>query len=177
MSVHNVAKEIERAALNNAVFDFSDIGIKTDVIAESTAATGVTIDGVLLKDNAIAAPGAIKSSDVAGGVGYSSGAGGTVTQLTSKSTGVVINKVCGEITMNNAALAADAIVSFTMTNLYAAAGDVLVLNHISGGTVGAYTLNAQCASESAIINVANRSAGSLSEAIVIQFAVIRAVNT
>ena len=109
------------------------------------------------------------------GVGYATGAGGAVTQATNKSTGVTLNANCGQITMNNAALAADAIASFTLTNSKIAAGDVLVLNHLSGGTAGSYTLNAHSAAGSASINVANRSAGSLSEAIVIAFAVIKAV--
>ena len=110
------------------------------------------------------------------GIGYGAGAGGTVTQITSKATTVVLNKVCGAITTHNAALAAATIVSFTLTNSAIAATDVLVLNHISGGTINAYHLNAQCAAGSATINIRNNTAGSLSEAIVIQFAVIKGVN-
>ena len=107
--------------------------------------------------------------------GYITGDGGTVTQASSKSTAVTLNKKCGTVTMNNAALAADAIVSFTLTNSTIAATDVVVLNHASAGTAGKYALNAQAAAGSASINVTNISAGSLSEAIVIRFAVIKAV--
>tara|TARA_R100000278_G_scaffold123070_1_gene111139 strand:- start:958 stop:1380 length:423 start_codon:yes stop_codon:yes gene_type:complete len=107
--------------------------------------------------------------------GYITGEGGTITQATSKSTTVELNKKCGTITLNNAALAADAIVSFTLTNSTIAATDVVVLNHASAGTAGKYALNAQAAAGSASINVTNISAGSLSEAIVIRFAVIKAV--
>ena len=77
--------------------------------------------------------------------------------------------------MNNAALAADTIVSFTLTNTTIAATDVVVLNHASGGTAGKYVLNAQAAAGSALITVTNISAGALSEAIVIRFAVVKAV--
>jgi len=108
-----------------------------------------------------------------GAIGYGTGAGGTVSQSTSKSTGVTLNTSSGQITLNNAALAADTTVSFTLTNSAIAAGDVLVMNHISGGTAGSYVLNAQCAAGSASINVRNITAGSLSEAIVIQFALIK----
>lgn len=108
-----------------------------------------------------------------GSLGYATGNGGTVTQLTSKSTGVTLNKISGEITMDGAALAADTTVSFTLTNSTIAATDVLVPNHVSGGTAGAYTLNAQAAAGSASINVRNVTAGSLSEAIVIRFVVIK----
>lgn len=122
--------------------------------------------------------GSIKSTGTTGGVGYGTGAGGSVTQLTSKATATpAINKMCGQVTMNNAALAAATIVSHTLSNTSIAATDVLVLNHVSGGTVGAYTLNAQCAAGSATINVRNNTAGSLSEAIVYTFVVVRGVIT
>jgi len=107
--------------------------------------------------------------------GYITGEGGTVTQATNKSTGVTLNTKCGQITMTSAALAANTTVSFTLTNSTIAATDLLVLNHVSGGTAGAYNLNAQAGAGSASINVRNVTAGSLSEAVVIGFAVIKAV--
>jgi hypothetical protein len=107
--------------------------------------------------------------------GYITGEGGTVTQATSKATAVTLSKKCGQITLNAASLAADTTVSFTLTNSTIAATDLLVLNHVSGGTAGAYLLNAQCGAGSASINVRNITAGSLGEAIVIGFAVIKAV--
>ena len=110
-----------------------------------------------------------------GKVGYATGSGGTVTQATSKATGVTLSKSTGQITLNAAALNLDTTVSFTLTNTVIEAGDILILNHISGGTAGSYLLNAQSAAGSASINVRNITAGSLSEAIVIAFAVIKAV--
>ena len=107
--------------------------------------------------------------------GYITGEGGTVTQATSKATAVTLNKKCGKITMNAASLAAATTVTFTLTNSTIAATDLLVLNHVSGGTAGSYLLNAQAAAGSASINVRNVTAGALSEAIVIGFAVIKAV--
>ena len=106
--------------------------------------------------------------------GYITGEGGTVTQATSKSTGVTLDKRCGQVTMHNATLNADTTVSFTLTNSTIAATDLLVLNHVSAGTAGSYVLNAQCAAGSASINVRNITAGNLSEAIVIGFAVVKA---
>lgn len=107
--------------------------------------------------------------------GYATGAGGTVTQLTSKSTAVTLNELCGQITMHNAALAAGAIVSFTLNNSTILANDVIVLNHVATATFGPYLLNARAAAGSAIIDVRNTSAGSLSNAIQIRFLVIRGV--
>ena len=109
-----------------------------------------------------------------GKLGYTTGSAGTVTQITSKATGVTLNKTNGQITLNNAALASDTTVSFTLSSTAIAAGDVLILNHISGGTAGSYLLNAQSAAGSASINVRNITAASLSEAIVIAYAVIKA---
>jgi len=106
--------------------------------------------------------------------GYIVGDGGTVAQSTSKSTAVTLSKKCGQITMNAASLAADTTVSFTLTNSTIAATDLLVLNHVSGGTVGSYLLNAQAAAGSATINVRNITAGALAEAIVIRFALVKA---
>jgi hypothetical protein len=110
--------------------------------------------------------------------GYATGAGGVVTQGSGsgKATGVTLSKSCGSITLDAANLNAATTVSFTLTNTVIEAGDILVMNHLSGGTAGAYTLNAQCAAGSAAINVRNVTAGNLAEAIVIRFAVIKAVS-
>lgn len=63
MSVHKVMSDIEQAAVAGlGPADFSSEGIKADVIAESTAATGVTIDGVLVKDNAVTASGGVTAA-------------------------------------------------------------------------------------------------------------------
>ena len=110
----------------------------------------------------------------AGKLGYTTGSAGAVTQATSKSTGVTLDKTNGQITLNNAALAANTTVSFTLSSIYIGANDVLILNHINAGTAGSYLLNAQASPGSAVINVRNITAGSLSEAIVIAFAVIKA---
>jgi hypothetical protein len=113
---------------------------------------------------------------VGAAVGYSTGTGGTVTQATDKSTGVTLNKRCGQITMNAAALAAAAEVSFTLTNSVIAATDVVMVSIASGATAGAYSVQCDAtAAGSCRISVGNRNAGSLSEAIVLNFVVIKAV--
>jgi hypothetical protein len=142
-------------------------------------ATGVValvqgINGAVQFNNAgVSGGGNLGYSTTTGTFGYISGRG-TVTQATNKSTGVTLNAPSGAITMNAAALAANTTVSFTLTNSSIAATDLLVLNHVSGGTAGSYLLNAQAAAGSASINVRNITGGSLSEAIVIGFAVIKA---
>ena len=116
----------------------------------------------------------IFSTSATAGVGYAAGAGGAVTQATSKSTGVTLNKVTGAITLHNASLADATTVTFTVTNSAVAANDVVLAIHKSGGTAGAYHIDAHStAAGSFAISVRNRSGGSLGEAIVIQFAVIK----
>jgi hypothetical protein len=112
----------------------------------------------------------------AGKQGYATGSGGAVVQSTDKSTGVTLNKSNGQITMDAASLSAATIVSFTLTNSVIEAGDIIVMNHISGGTLGAYIFNASTAAGSASINVSNWTSGALAEAIVIRFAVIKVVS-
>ena len=104
--------------------------------------------------------------------------GGTVTQATNKGTAVELNTHSGRITMNGAALADDAIASFTVTNSNVAATDVVIVNHSSGGTIGSYVVQAHTpASGSFKIGVINVSGGALSEALVISFAVIKGASS
>jgi hypothetical protein len=105
--------------------------------------------------------------------GYITGGGGTVSQATNKATGVTLNKPSGQITMQNTNLGAATIVSFVLTNSAIGANDLLVLQHQSGGTLGAYTLNAACAAGSATIYIRNNTAGGLAEALVIRYAVVK----
>ena len=104
--------------------------------------------------------------------------GGTVTQATNKGTGVTLNTESGQITMNNAALADAAEVSFTVTNSKVAATDVVVACHGSAGTAGAYIVSANAiAAGSFAITVSNVSGGSLSEAIVINYVALKGASS
>lgn len=106
-------------------------------------------------------------------LGYAAGAQGTVTQATSKSTGVTLNKSMGRITMHNATLNAGTSVLFTLTNSKISAKDVVVVSVSGGGTAGAYwPFVSSQASGSAVIGLYNNTAGSLGEAVIINFAVI-----
>jgi hypothetical protein len=76
--------------------------------------------------------------------------------------------------MHNATLSGDTTVSFGLSNSTVASGDVLVLNHVAGGTFGSYLLNARTVASSGTIDVRNITGSGLGEAIVIGFAVIKA---
>jgi hypothetical protein len=112
------------------------------------------------------------ASDVGGGLG------GAVTQATSKSTGVTLSKPTGQITMNGAALAAAAEVSFTVTNTVVKATDVPLVVIASGATAGAYALTVDAvAAGSFRVSISNQSGGSLSEALVLNFAILEGANS
>ena len=106
-------------------------------------------------------------------LGYSTGAQGTVTQLTDKGTGVTLSKSAGRITMNNAALAGNTAVSFTLTNSLISTNDVIILNISGGATAAAYTTYvSSMTTGSAVITLRNLTAGSLSEAVILNFSTI-----
>jgi len=106
-------------------------------------------------------------------LGYTAAAQGTVTQATSKSTAVTLNTSAGRITMNGAALAGNTAESFTLNNNLISTNDVLIVNISAGGTAAAYTTYiSSMTTGSAVVTLRNMTSGSLSEAVVINFALI-----
>ena len=128
--------------------------------------------GVAFSDQDISGSDVIESS---GTLGYTIAAQGAVTQATSKSTAVTLNKSAGRITMNNAALAGNTAVSFTLNNSFISANDIVILT-ISGGAVAdptAYTVYVSgMTTGSTIITLRNLTGTSQSEAIILNFALI-----
>lgn len=127
--------------------------------------------GVACEDQNIIGADKILSS---GEFGYTADAQGTVTQLTSKSTAVTLNKSAGRITMDAASLATATNATFTLNNSLISANDTVILT-ISGGqaTPGSYNVFANALSAGAVsITLRNISGGPLAEAIVINFALI-----
>ena len=108
-----------------------------------------------------------------GSIGFGTGSGSTVTQATSKATGVTLNKPSGQITMNAASLAADTAVSFTLTNSAIGANDIVNVEIKSGAATGG-SYQVQCdqkAAGSCRISLRNMTTGALAEALVLQFEV------
>ena len=122
----------------------------------------------------LAVTGAVTSSG--GGIGYATGAGGTVTQATSKVTAFTLSKLSGNITFAADNLAANTTSAGAVwTNTFIAAGDNVVFMHISGGTLGAYHVQCTPAAGSATIYIRNMTAGALAEAPVFRFSIIKGV--
>jgi hypothetical protein len=121
----------------------------------------------------LAATGAITSSGA--GIGYASGAGGTVTQGSSRTTGVTLSKLCGTIVMYSAAVAAAASSTFTLTNTFIAATDMVIVQHVGATNACSWHCEAIPAAGSASIVVKNISAASITEATPLRFTIIKGV--
>lgn len=113
------------------------------------------------------------------GIGYATGAGGAVTQATSRTTGVTLSKLSGAITTNNASLAAEATADFVVTNTLVAIGDVVVVSVRSGSNGGGTIVSVTAVAAGSFtirVHNGNVAAGTAETgAIVINFAVIKAV--
>lgn len=114
----------------------------------------------------------VKSST--GGVGYSTGAGGAVTQTTSRTTGVTINKPCGAITLVSAA-GGTAWQSFTVTNSLVAATDTIIVNQKSG--TDKYMIHVTAVAAGSFVITFATTGGTTTEQPVFNFAIVRGVTS
>jgi len=152
--------------------------ITTPTITNPTVTTGTFTSPALVTPaigvatgTSLTATGTIVSTGTAG-VGYATGAGGTVTQGTNRTTGVTLNKTTGSITLFSAAGSATA-ATFTVTNSTVAATDVIILNQKSGTDLYDLMVTAVAAGS---FNITFRTTGgSTTETPVFNFAVIKGV--
>lgn len=150
----------------------SPTGAVTKTLSANITANVSTFPSVSATGNIVSTGNIFSGGN--GTVGYNAGSGGTISQTGNKSGTVILNKPSGEITMQNTNLAADTTVQFTLTNSTISARDLLLLNIVGGAATGAaYNLDANCTSGSAVISVRNITGGTLGEAIVLRYAVIR----
>lgn len=136
----------------------------------------VAVNDALTVSGAVSVASSVKSTSATGGVGYATGAGGAVTQITSASTGVTLNKACGQITTVALTTAAAAEERFTVTNSAVAATDVVVVGTTYNGAGTALLSVQKIAAGAFDIVISNAHATAAFDAVmVINFAVIKAV--
>lgn len=166
--------------------EFSDMRVYASAYSSGTLDVFIQTDnyGTFLQANTIiysppssvtlSALGFLATSPTVG-VGYTTGAGGTVTQLTSKSTGVTLNTTTGQVVMNGAALAGATSVTFTLTNSSIGAYDVPVVAIASGATANDYlvSVGAVAAGSCAIALYNSTASTSRSDTVVLNFAIIK----
>lgn len=134
---------------------------------------------VLLSTTASTFATQVLSTYASAGSGYATGAGGSVTQLTSRTTGVTLSKPCGQITTNTASLAAGATAKFTVTNTLVASSDHVDVSIQSGTTTDATRVRVQSVGSGSFTIVVENGHASTAEtgAIVINFAVTKVVTS
>lgn len=107
--------------------------------------------------------------------------GGSVTQATNRTTGVTINTISGQITTNNASLAAEATAVFTVTSNEIFADDVVILTMQGGSNGGGTIVFVQSvANGSFVIAVQNNNvaAGTAETgAIIINYLILKAASS
>jgi hypothetical protein len=109
-------------------------------------------------------------------VGYTTGAGGSVTQITSKSTAVTLNKATGRVVTHNASLASGAAVVFVVNNSLVSENDVPVATIVTNTSDYSVSTTGTAAGVFAI-RLVNVSGGALAQAVPINFAIIKGVNS
>ena len=145
----------------------------TGNVVSGNVVTGglITATGNITGGNLVTA-GRITSSSSSSGIGYATGAGSTVTQGTSRTTGVTINAISGAIILFSAA-GTSSYTTFTVTNSTVAATDVIIVNQKSG-TDKYESFVTAVAAGSFNITFSDVS-GTTTEQPVFNFAVIKAV--
>lgn len=91
------------------------------------------------KFNNVLAAEVLINTSVGKGLGYATGAGSNVTQITNRATGVTINSLTGQITTDSTSLAAEGSATFVVTNSKVKINDVVALS-IQSGAVGVGTM-------------------------------------
>lgn len=123
--------------------------------------------------------GGMLAKGIVSGIGYAKGAGSTVIQITSRTTGVTINALCGTIQTDTSSLGSELSADMIVTNSKIAIGDVVVVSIQSGSnsTNTAVTVTTVTATTFTIKVSNNTAAGGTAEtgAIIINFAIIKAV--
>lgn len=142
----------------------------------ATASKAVVLDS---SKNVTGLGSVLSTAPTGGGIGYATGAGGAVTQITNRTTGVTLSKLTGAITTHNASLAAEASADFVVTNTTVAIGDVVVVSIQSGSNGGGTIVSVSTVAAGSFtirVHNGNVAAGTAETgAIIINFAVIKAV--
>jgi hypothetical protein len=182
---------ITGGAISGVTFSGSFTGL---TLVESTTLTGTTttnggnlrlnantLSSTNTNGNIVLAPNGTGQVLSSSPLGYNTGTGGTVTQATSRTTGVTLDKITGEIVLFAASISGHEADEFTLTNSTIAANDVVVVcikNGCAAGTRKYYqTQVVSVSAGSCVISVANIDNHTIpstgTDTPVLQFAVIK----
>ena len=149
--------------------------VKLDVLGTDSTASAFAMrlqnsssSNLLVVDNA----GGVLAKCPTGGLGYGTGAGGTVTQLTDKQTAVTLNKPCGQIITHNESLAANTATSFQVINSTCAATDTVIVTLYDATTFYEVSAVAPRAGSFYVL-IRNMTAAPRSDVLTINYAIIK----
>jgi hypothetical protein len=109
------------------------------------------------------------------GLGYGTGAGGAVTQITTSATAVTLDKYCGQITTVALTTAGAAEEAFVVNNAKVDANDVVVVSTTYAGAGKPVVFVTNVGAGVFTVNISNVSASALDAVLVVNFAVIKSV--
>lgn len=175
VNANNADSDFQFGSTTNDYLLFGDASTHRIGINTARPNATLTVQGTISGENIYARDG----------IGYQNS--NSVTQIGNKSSSVTLHAPTGLIIMSNAAMLDQGVVSFTLTNDYIGANDLVLVQHVGGGVnLGQYLITANPSSGSALIYVKNTrgtpldtggwASNSLSEAIQIRFAVIKSGN-
>ena len=150
------------------------------IVADGVGINGGVISTTTTNQNLTLSPNGTGEIVATSPFGYGgSGTGGTITQATSRTTGVTLNKLSGQITLfASTAISGHASNEFTLTNSFIDATDVVHVCFASGLTGASYGVTVTAVSAgSCKITVSNFSnSATPSDTPVLNFVVIKGVN-
>ena len=167
MGTQNPLTALAIQAAVTGASESSSVSVRNRLVVGSSSATIMPADGYIAE---------FKDATAAGrGFGYGITSGTTGTQLTSKSTTVTATtpNPNGTLTTVNSSLAASTTVSFQFTNTSIALNDHVFIQHVSGGTMGAYNVSASAQAGSANVYIRNITTAALAESLTLRFIVIK----
>lgn len=173
---------------NTLAADGTDTNIDINITPKGTGEVNITkvdIDGGAIDGTTVGATTAasVKGTTVEAttSLGYPTGTGGTVTQLTSRTTGVTLNKITGAITLVAGSIGGHDADEFTLTNSTIGVNDVVMLvikSGVDAATRKYYQVHTvTVAAGSCVISVGNIDNATIpaagTESPVIQFVVLK----
>lgn len=151
--------------------------VAAPVAAQNSSNVALTDQVKLSRQDAfgVGTPGSIPVANLFNGIGVgyggANGAGGAVTQLTSRTTGVTLSTYSGAITLFTAAGSATA-ASFTVTNTKVEATDTIVVS-VKSSTTNLYEVFVTAVAAGSFQITFFTTGGTTSDAPVFNFAVIK----
>jgi hypothetical protein len=156
--------------VGNSVLTAADAAAARTAIGAAEAAATVNLTGAQTVGGQKTFSGGYLSTSATQPIGYATGSGADVTQLTSKSTGVTVTRPTGRIFTHDASLAAGASVEFLITFSGSPDRAILVANTGSSNyRVEAFSATATVHS----IKLTNTSGGALAVSIPLNYAFVR----